>query len=693
MIAVTVTDGKSEPVVAEVTVVVGSSARRLPGAVDDVIDGVRPGQAVEVHPLANDDNPFADQGELSIVEFGVESGNGTVTADATGEVLTVTPSEGSFGTVVVKYAIRDVTDDADRQVEGRIYVTATDRPATPSKPRVVATESGTVTLEWDAPDNHGAPIEEFTVTASDGASKTTSANSLRFDGLENGTSYTFSVAATNAVGTSDASAPSDAVTPDQVPDVPAAPDLAFGDTSLAVAWAAPPVDGTPISSYTLQISPAPGSGSNERAGVSGTALTWEGLENGVAYSVRVQALNEAGASEWSDYSAIEVPAGAPKAPGKPTTAELAPVGSRAQMQVSWPAADGNGDAVSTYDVLVYNGSTLVNTVEVPGSATSTPIQVDPSETAYTFQVRGHNKAPDIGALSVASDPRRGIVPPGAPTGVTASTPASDNRILVAYAAGPRNGAKTSEVSYQYQLNGAGAWAALPADNRVGPLTSGSSYTVAVRAISVVDGVTYTGPSSSPSGVAKPFGPIGNPGISATSGSGKVTFRVTAPATNGRPITSIEYCTTTGTGACSNFTSAGFTSGSKDFVVNTASPGGSVAITVRVTAGTPNTQSVRTGSGASVSPGGTVTKGASAVGVGGCTHESCAFLTLNYHDVPAGDYTVKTWSDRGGDGIMYTYNNVHLSGTGVYETTTFYGYPNTRVWIEVVGVLTTPRLTW
>ena len=73
------------------------------------------------------------------------------------------------------------------------------------------------TVSWTAPTNTGhSPITGYTVTSTPGNKTATvagSASSAIVTGLTNGTSYTFTVKATNAIGPSPASAPSNAVTP------------------------------------------------------------------------------------------------------------------------------------------------------------------------------------------------------------------------------------------------------------------------------------------------------------------------------------------------------------------------------------------------------------------------------------------------------------------------------------------------
>jgi hypothetical protein len=70
------------------------------------------------------------------------------------------------------------------------------------------------TIAFNRPDNDGSPITSYTVTASPGGQTTSGKRSpLTLTGLTNGLLYTFTVTATNALGTSPASAPSNAITP------------------------------------------------------------------------------------------------------------------------------------------------------------------------------------------------------------------------------------------------------------------------------------------------------------------------------------------------------------------------------------------------------------------------------------------------------------------------------------------------
>jgi trimeric autotransporter adhesin len=98
--------------------------------------------------------------------------------------------------------------------------TATKTPGAPTAPDAptigTATAGNTqATVAFSAPaDNGGSAITSYTVTSSPGGFTATGTSSpIIVTGLTNGTEYTFTVTATNAVGTSSASSVSNAITP------------------------------------------------------------------------------------------------------------------------------------------------------------------------------------------------------------------------------------------------------------------------------------------------------------------------------------------------------------------------------------------------------------------------------------------------------------------------------------------------
>jgi hypothetical protein len=96
-------------------------------------------------------------------------------------------------------------------------------PTAPGAPTAVTATAGngSASVSWTAPSNGGSPITGYTVTPYIGSAAQTPvivtgsppATSTTVTGLTNGTTYTFTVSATNAIGTGAASAGSNAVTP------------------------------------------------------------------------------------------------------------------------------------------------------------------------------------------------------------------------------------------------------------------------------------------------------------------------------------------------------------------------------------------------------------------------------------------------------------------------------------------------
>ncbi len=96
-------------------------------------------------------------------------------------------------------------------------MTITSGPTVPGAPtNVIATAgNGSALIAWTAPSNDGgAPITDFTVTSSpSGLTCKSTETACTVTGLTNGTTYTFTVTATNVIGTGAPSAPSNSVNP------------------------------------------------------------------------------------------------------------------------------------------------------------------------------------------------------------------------------------------------------------------------------------------------------------------------------------------------------------------------------------------------------------------------------------------------------------------------------------------------
>jgi Domain of unknown function (DUF4082)/Fibronectin type III domain/Bacterial Ig domain len=175
---------------------------------------------------------------------------------------------------------------------------------------------GSATVTWNAPAS-GGPVTTYTVTPYIGAEAqpvTTVTGSppamgTSIGGLVNGTTYTFTVQASNANGAGPVSAQSNAVSP--APTAPAAPTNVVAGSATAqalVTWSAPATNGgSPITSYT--VTPYIGSTaqtSMEVPGSQSSALV-KGLTGGTSYTFTVAATNAIGTGATSAPSGAVVP--------------------------------------------------------------------------------------------------------------------------------------------------------------------------------------------------------------------------------------------------------------------------------------------------------------------------------------------------------------------------------------------------
>ncbi|MGZ0712051.1 Ig-like domain-containing protein (plasmid) [Coraliomargarita sp. W4R53] len=670
-LTVSISDGETEPIQGNVVVTVIASTKSMPTAVDDTVAEAHQGETVAVPVLNNDVNPFPDQAPLKVVSAVTEAGDGF--AEVKGDNVEVTPSVTFVGTMVVRYRVQDATADVDREVEGRITITVLGRPDVPGIPTVSSVQDRTVVLSWTPPADNGAEITGYTVSSvAGGYVKQCAATTCTLDGLTNNVEYNFTVIATNRVDDSDPSAPSATARPDARPDTPAPPTLVFGDRSLSVSWLTPTTPGSPVDSFTLEISPAPPSGSAAKAKIVGNTLVWEGLENGTAYQVRVQAHNRApDPSSFSGWSATEIPAGAPASPAAPSVARLDPVGAQAQLQVKWEQPATNGADIAAYDLQVMQGSSVVRTISgiAPGQRTQA-IAVNTSTTNYTFRVRANNKA-GWSAWGATSAPRRAFVAPGAPTGVSASP--GDRNLTVSYQAAAGNGATAGELGYEYSLNG-GGWSAMPGNKVIGGLNNGTGYTVQVRAYTALDGVRYNGAASAASASKTPFGPVGTPSASASRSGQSITFGWGAPAANGRPISQVQI--RIDGGGWQNKPNSGSVSSNYGYSEKHS-------IDVRAQDSEGQWSAVKSASATTVDEPKArawTTKGSNAQGQPGCTSSYCAYMVLNVENWVAGSYTLNCNDTR----TRWGSRSYSVPSNGSVQLSCYSGYRGYESWVSYSG---------
>ena len=273
-------------------------------------------------------------------------------------------------------------------------------PATvPDAPtNVVATAGNTqASVSFTAPATNGSAITLYTVTSSpSGISATGTTSPIIVTGLTNGTTYTFTVTATNAIGNSLTSSSSNTAIPATTPGVPNINTAsAPSSTTVSVSISAPSVDGgLSVQSYTVTATPpSPGVAITKTVTASeiGSAITITGLTPGAAYTMSAVATNAVGAGSAGTFSStVSTPAVEPTAP----TIVSAAGSTSTTASISLTAPTNNGGAAITGYVLTLTpsggGAAVVITTET--SATNISATGLAPGTTYTVTSAANNSA-------------------------------------------------------------------------------------------------------------------------------------------------------------------------------------------------------------------------------------------------------------------------------------------------------------
>ena len=270
-------------------------------------------------------------------------------------------------------------------------------PAEPTGLNVVPAANGqSATFTWAPGFDGGSPITGYVVQRTGASSQSLgpSATSHVFSGLTPGASYTFSVAAVNAIGTGSAA------TVDATIPVPVSPPSAPQDLVVTVHAAARTAD--------VQWNPPASAGGGVLFGyyvsvdgvqvddvTQGTHLLLTGLTRGRTYDVAVRAHNAAGPGPSAETS-FAVPAAVTTAPSAPRIGAAKPgkKGGKSNATASWqPPVSTGGAAVTRYVVYAYRikkGTTVATVLSQGQAASVRSLRMRLPKGRYKFAVKAKN---------------------------------------------------------------------------------------------------------------------------------------------------------------------------------------------------------------------------------------------------------------------------------------------------------------
>ncbi len=417
----------------------------------------------------------------------------TVTGLSNGQAYTFTvTATNSYGTSTASSATTSVT------------------PATvPDAPTNVAGAIGdtVANVSWSAPAfNGGSAITYYTVTSNTGGHSTTTSNTNAVvTGLTNGVTYTFTVTATNALGTSTASGTSNGVTPATVPTAPLNLAATVQDSSIDLSWSAPASNGgSSLTDYIIEYKlSSGGTWSVFSDGVGTTpATTVTSLSNDNSYDFRIYAKNIVGTSTAS--SIVSATPGAPAqvivqgfsdltSPSIGTDVRITNEGSITyEYQYTWCITDSSSNQCGGGDDVF--SSTAAKLINAGDNFDTTLNSTVPTTGSYWFHITV-NFGSDSSVASQSFTAVSGVATaPDAPTIGTAT--AGDGQATVTFIAPAYDGG--SPVTYYTVTSNTGGFVKYSNGSPVTltGLTNGQAYTFSVTATNAIGTSTVSSSSNS-----------------------------------------------------------------------------------------------------------------------------------------------------------------------------------------------------
>jgi hypothetical protein len=192
----------------------GTPAATAPGAPTAVTATAGDGQATVTF------SPPTSDGGSAIASYTVTSTPGNLTASGPSSPITVTGLTNGTAYTFTVHATNGVGSGPESSPSNSVTPTSSVLTAPGAPTAATATAgNGQASVSFNPPaSDGGSPISSYTVTSNpDGQTASGPSSPLTVTGLTNGTTYTFTVHATNAVGSGPESTPSNGVTPTGTP--------------------------------------------------------------------------------------------------------------------------------------------------------------------------------------------------------------------------------------------------------------------------------------------------------------------------------------------------------------------------------------------------------------------------------------------------------------------------------------------
>ncbi len=364
-----------------------------------------------------------------------------------------------------------------------------------------------VNLAWNAStDNVG--VTGYRVYRSGTQIGTSTTPSYSVTGLTASTSYSFTVAAVDAVGNVSSQSSATSATTQAAPDT-AAPTVpgsltatTVSQTQINLAWVAS-TDNVGVVGYRVY------RGGSQVATTTTPAYSNTGLTAGTSYSFTVAAYDAAGnvSSQSSAASATTQAAPDTAAPSVPGGVS-ATVVSQTQINLAWTAATDN---VGVTGYRVYQSGTQIGTSTTP----SYNVTGLTAGTGYSFTVAAYDAAGNVssqsGAASVTTQAASDTAAPTVPGSLTA-TAVSQTQVNLAWNVSTDN---VGVAGYKVFQNGSQVATTTTAGYSQTGLTAGTSYTFTVSAYDAAGNTSGVSAAASATTQSPPVPPAPSPTAART----------------------------------------------------------------------------------------------------------------------------------------------------------------------------------